>query len=243
MKKPKNKSEKKLKDQLETNQEITMTLSQKRKVITVASLPVAAIVLILSFQNCSPGNVQSAKLESTSSAASTNLEEDTHPVTVAYSENTLISMQQQTGIEMPSARTLTAAASAKAKIAETNKVDAINAPAMMAVTNLAGEICLDLVTEEKAKAPATRRFFGQINFEVGPAAQSAAAKADIVRRMARNFWARPETLAEKTVLLTSFDTAATDSKRTDVTDAVDTEDMLIYTCTGMLASLDAIVFK
>lgn len=221
-----------------------MTLSQKRKILAGASLPVAAIVLLLGFQNCSPGVVQSSKLASTGGAGAAGaLEDDTKPVTVAYSENTLISMQQQTGIAMPSARTLTAANSAKAKIGELGKVDSINAPAMMAVTNVAGEICLDLITEEKAKSADARRFFNQIDFAVGPAAQTAAGKADLIRRMARNFWARSESVAEKTVLLASIDAATSDPARMGVDEPTDTEDIMIFACTGMLASLDAIVFK
>lgn len=220
-----------------------MTLSQKRKVIAATSLPISALILVMSFQNCSPGIVQSAKLDSIGSTLSGSIEEDTKPVTVAYSENTLVSMQQQTGIAMPSARTLAAANTAKAKITETGIVNTVNAPGLMAVTNVAGEICLDLVTEEKAKAAADRRFFNQVDFTAAPTAMTAAGKSDLVRRMARNFWGRNETVAEKTVLLTSIDAATADPARTGVDGPTDTEDVTLFTCTAMLASLDAITFK
>ncbi len=220
-----------------------MTLSQKRKVLAATSLPLSALVLLMGFQNCSPGVVQSAKLDSVGSTLSTNIDDDTKPITVAYSENTLVSMQQQTGIQTPSARTIAAANTAKAKITETGKVDSVNAPGLMAVTNVAGEICLDLVTEEKAKATADRRFFNQIDFAAAPTALTAANKADLVRRMARNFWGRNETVAEKTVLLTSIDAVTADPRRMGVTDGTDTEDVSIFACTAMLSSLDAITFK
>ena len=235
---------KKLNKSEQVPQKGKMTLSQKRKLLAGASLPITALVLMMSFQNCSPGVVTSSHLASQGNAsANTNLEEDTHPVTLAYSENSLISMQQQTGVAMPSARTLTAANSAKAKIAEVGTVTALNAPAYMAVTNLAGEICLDLVTEEKAKTPDTRRIFNQIDFAAAPAAQTVAAKKDLIRRMSRNFWARNESAAEQTVLLSSIDAAAADARRTGVSDAVDTEDMMVFACTGMLASIDSIKFQ
>lgn len=221
---------------------LNMTLSQKRKVIAATSLPISALVLMMGFQNCSPGIVQSQRLESVGNL-STSLEEDTKPVSVTYSENALLSMQQQVGIQTPSARTLTAANSARQKLSETGKADSVNAPAMIAVANLAGELCLDLITEEKAKAADARRFFNQINFTTGPTSISAAAKADIIRKMARNFWGRNETAAEKTVLTTSIDAAIADPRRTGQSDAVDTEDILIFGCTGMLASLDSITFK
>jgi hypothetical protein len=222
-----------------------MTLSQKRKLVAATSLPISAIILMVSFQNCSPGVVQSARLESEGTALSTNLDldADTKPVTVAYSENILISMQQLTGIQTPSTRTLTAATSAKAKISETGKVDSVNAPALMAVTNVAGEICLDLIIEEKAKTADSRRFFNLVDFAAAPATISTTGKSDLVRRMARNFWGRNETVAEKTVLLTSIDSVTADPRRTIATDAAETEDVMLFTCTAMLSSIDAIAFK
>lgn len=222
-----------------------MTLSQKRKLIAKTTLPICGFVLMMSFQNCSPGVVQSSKLASsgTSNGASGNLDEDTKPVTVAYSENTLPTMQLQTGMQTVSARTLTAKTQAVAKITETGKVDTLNAPGLMAVTNLAGEVCLDLITEEKAKAAATRRFFNQVDFTKAAATLTADNKADLVRRMSRNFFGRNETSAEKTLILSSIDAAIADARRTGVSDGVDTEDIMIYTCSAMLSSLDAYTFK
>jgi hypothetical protein len=221
---------------------IRMTLSQKHKLIAGTTIPIAAVVLMMGFQNCSPGVVQSARLDSTGTL-STNLDEDTKPVTVAYSENTLVSMQQQLGIQKPSDRTLQAATTAKAKISETGKVDAVNAPALMAVTNVAGELCLDLINEEMTKEAAARRFFNQVNFTTGPTQVSAAAKSDVVRRLARNVWGRNETVAEKAVLLTSLDSVIAEPRRSGVDDGTDTQDAMLFTCTAMLSSLDAITFK
>ena len=100
-----------------------------------------------------------------------------------------------------------------------------------------------MVTEEKAKTADARRFFNQVDFAAAPSKLTAANKADLVRRMARNFWGRIETVSEKTVLLASMDSAIADPKRTGVTDGVDTEDMMIFACTGMLSSLDSFTFK
>ncbi len=226
-----------------TNKLMTMTLSQKRKLIAATSLPLSAMVLMLGFQNCSPGVVSSTVLPSSGSNVLGSLEEDTKPITVGYSENTLVSMQQQTGIQTPSARTLTAANLAKPKITETGKVDTVNAPHLMALTNVAGELCLDLITEEKAKTSENRRFFTSVDFATGPATLTTTGKSDVVRRMARNFWGRNETVAEKTVLLSSIDAVTADPRRTGVSDAIDTEDVLLFACTSMLSSLDAIAFK
>ncbi len=226
-----------------TNKLMNMTLSQKRKLIAATSLPLSALVLMLGFQNCSPGVFKSRALPSTGPIVLGNIDEDTKPITVGYSENTLISMQQQTGIQTPSTRTRDAATLAKAKITETGKVDTVNAPHLMALTNVAGELCLDLITEERARTSENRRFFNQVDFATGPATLTVDGKSDVVRRMARNFWGRNETIAEKTVLLSSIDSVVADPRRTGVSDAIDTEDVLLFACTSMLSSLDAIAFK
>jgi hypothetical protein len=221
-----------------------MTLSQKRKVLASTGLPMAALVLIVGFQNCSPGLVQSSKLDSNGSSGNTvlNIEEDTKPVSTVNSENLLVSMQSLAGIETISDRTVAAAVGAKSKVSETGKVDSINGPMWLSLTNLAGEVCLDLITEEKAKAQADRRFFGQVNFNAPPSSMTPEVRDDVIRRMARNFWGRNETPPERTVIKSSLDEAIALPRRTGVSDALETEDALIYTCTAMLSSLDSMKF-
>lgn len=221
------------------------TLSQKRKFAAATLLPLAALIMMVSFQNCSPGVVQSTKLDSLSTSGGNdplNLDEDTKPVTVTYSENAITSMQLQTGLQTLSNRTLTANTNAKAKISETGKADTVNAPMWISLTNLAGEVCLDLVTEERGRAATARRFFNQVDFTRGPASLTTEARSDLVRRMARNFWGRNETAAERTVLLASLSEALAEPRRNGASDAAETEDAMIYSCTAMLSSLDAIRF-
>lgn len=223
---------------------MNMTLSQKRKLLAATALPALATVMLLGFQNCSPGVVQSAKLASTgtTTGATGNLDEDTKPVTVAYSENTLVSMQLQTGLQTLSTRTINANTTAKAKISETGKADTVNAPMWMSVTNLAGEVCLDLIGEERPKAATARRFFNRIDFARAPASWTAEEKSDAIRRLARNFWGRNETAAERTLLLSNLDSAIAEARRTGVNDTTESEDIALYSCTAMLSSLDSIRF-
>lgn len=221
-----------------------MTLSQKRKLLASTGLPMAALVLILGFQNCSPGLVQSTKLPSTGNSGNTplNIDEDTKPVTTVNSENLLVSMQSLAGLQAVSARTVTAANNAKAKVTETGKADSINGPMWLSITNLSGEICLDLITDEKAKAAGSRRFFGQVDFAAAPSSMTSEVKDDLIRRMARNFWGRNETVAERTVIKSSLDEALATPPRNGVNNATETEDALIFACSAMLASLDSMKF-
>ncbi|MBK7890340.1 MAG: hypothetical protein IPJ84_05665 [Bdellovibrionales bacterium] len=222
-----------------------MTLSQKRGLLASTGLPMVALVLMVGFQNCSPGVVQSTKVASTgvSGPSSLDLESDTKPVTVTYSENLVVSMQQLTGVETLSARAKTAATNALPKISETGKADTVNAPMWIAVTNLGAEICLDLITAEKAVTVAdNRRFFNKIDFAQGATAITDAAKDDLIRRMARNFWGRNESVAEKTLLKSTLDAAMTEPAAANQSVTAETENALLFTCAAMLSSLDAIRF-
>ncbi|MDX9730958.1 MAG: hypothetical protein RBT63_04220 [Bdellovibrionales bacterium] len=223
-----------------------MTLSQKQKLFASAGLPMVALILILGFQNCSPGVVISSKLASTGETftptARLNLDEDTKPVTVAHSENVLVSLQMLTGVRTLSTRTLNTVSSAQAKITETGRADSVNAPMWLAVTNLAGEVCLDLIDEERAKAAGERRFFGQVDFAAGPASLSQNVRNDAIRRMARNFWGRNETAAERTVINMSMEQILELPRRTNANEVTDTQDVVLFMCTSMLSSLDAIKF-
>lgn len=221
-----------------------MTVSQRRRIIASTGLPMAALVLMVGFQNCSPGVVQSTKVSaSTEGPSSLDLESDTKPVTVTYSENLVVSMQQVAGIETLSARARQAATGAIPKVSETGRADTVNAPMWIAVTNLGAEVCLDLITAEKAATPATsRRFFGQIDFAQGPTAISDGAKDDAIRRMARNFWGRNETVAEKSMLKSTLDAAMALPAVAGQNAAAETENALLLVCSAMLSSLDAIRF-
>ncbi len=222
-------------------------LSQKRKLTAGTLLPLVAIVLILGFQNWSPGTVQSAKVDSLSATSDTDaldLDQDTKPVTVAYSENLTASLQQLTGVKTLSAETLRTITDTKNGTTESGKADSINAPMMIGLANLAGDMCFDLIKEEKAKTDsATRRFFTKIDFGRGPADISSDAQDDVIRRMSRNFWGRNETLAEKALIRSTLAESLKDEKPVNfASDQQETENALLLVCASMLSSLDSIRF-
>lgn len=223
-----------------------MTLSQQRKLLAKTGFPMVALMLMLGFQNCSPGVVKSTYVASDGSGNNGNgtldLDADTKPVTVTNSETLLVSMQQQTGLPTLSTRTLGVANDAKTKVSESGRADSVNAPMWMAVTNLAGEVCLDLIDDERAKAVGARRYFGQVDFTRSPASISSSTKDDLIRRMARNFWGRNETTAERTLIRSTLDAAMSEPRANGATDATETENALLFACTAMLSSLDTLKF-
>ncbi len=152
---------------------------------------------------------------------------------VNNSQQVLTAMVSLTGIGQPSSATLNAYKKEAGKISDTGKPDSVNAPMWLAITNLAGEVCRDLVTAEAALTIDQRRIFKQINFTTGgPVAIPDAAKSDVIRRLARSVWQRNETNEELGLLKAELATFKS-------TTAGDTNKAMLMTCTAMLASLDA----
>lgn len=225
---------------------LPMTLSQKRKLLASTGLPMLAVMLVLGFQNCSPGIVKSTAVEQASTGNNENdipdLDGDMNPVTLSTSENYVTSVQQQLGLQTLSARAITASNEVKNRMGETGKVDSLNAPSEMGRLNFSTEACLDLITDEKAKAASARRYFGQVDFAQGPSALTLDAKNDMIRRMARNMWSRNETNAERTVIRSEIDSFIAAAPAGAVA-ATETENTVLFACTAMLASLDSIRYR
>ncbi|MES2962840.1 MAG: hypothetical protein V4760_03045 [Bdellovibrionota bacterium] len=214
-------------------------LSEKKSLQLLA----LSTIMLLSYQNCGPGVLNSANQASEGQTFTVNgtgtgvtdLNEvvDAKAVGISYSENTFTSMLNQTGVAAPSAATRTAVTTQFSKLSETGKADSVTAPMWISITTVAGELCNDLVNQERALAAASRRFYTGIDFAVGPASISAAAKDDVIRRLARSFWGRNETAQEKTLILSSFNGTFTSAT------AADTQSGAMFLCTAMLSSLDA----
>ncbi len=225
-----------------------MSLSKRRKITASISLPAMAAVMIVGFQNCSPGMMEtkgSSVADPNDNPAPLDITQDTKPITIVYSENLLISMQQMAGVTSIPAAKITRFQSAKTKITETGKVDSVNAPMMSAIANTAADVCDELIMRERTLAAGDRRFFGQIDFAniQGSAAITEVAKDDVIRRMARSFWGRNESSAERMLIKRLLDEAMAEGRPasfTATTAATDTANAMLFTCTSMMSSLDAI---
>lgn len=107
----------------------------------------------------------------------------------------------------------------------------VNAPLMMTLVSISGDVCFTWVDDETRKAASSRRVFNQIDFNAGPDRVSDAAKNDVIRRLSRLAWGRNETDQERTLIkgaLLEF----------TGTSPADTQRAMIFTCSAMLASLD-----
>jgi hypothetical protein len=200
-------------------------------------------MMLLGYQNCGPGVLMSSNQPSTGSTFTvtgngtgpTELTEvvDAKAIGVSHSENTFTSMLNQTGVAAPSTATRNAVTAQFSKLSETGKADSVTAPMWVSITTVAGELCNDLVAQEQGLTAANRRFYGQVDFTRGPASISAAAKDDMIRRLARSFWGRNESAQEKALILSSFNGTFTSATVGDTLGAT------MFLCTAMLSSLDA----
>lgn len=225
-------------------------LMKNRKFMTQA-VTLTLLTLVGAFQACGPGQLSKNQYADNSGNALDGLNngansgnyvigpggamvpvESTKTVAVSYSENILPSLVSMAGTGEASQRTLAAYNNERTKIAESGKAEEVNAPMWIAITNLAGEVCWDLVLNEKAIAANQRRIFGQVDFATGPAALTEAAKNDVIRRLARSAWARNETAQELELIKSGMSSVPG-------TAAADTDRQMLYACAAVMASLDA----
>lgn len=156
-------------------------------------------------------------------------------VAVLHSGQVLKTMMSLTGVDVPSAATVAMYDLKKTTFSESGRANSMNAPIVMALASVGGEICNDLIVQEKAKPAADRRIYPQVNFGSGPTSFSNAGRADSIRRLARSFWGRNETDTELQIL----QSALAEAVSAGGTAARDTEVVALYLCSAMIASLDA----
>lgn len=191
---------------------------------------------VLSFQNCAPGtlNSKSSTVSSSFADCGNSVCEVPDAITVAVSDsqNVLTGMLNKAGVTTPSAKTTTAFANQSSKLPETGKVQGITAPMWMAVATMGSEVCNDLLTQETA-AGAARRIFTSVDFTRGPASVVDSTQNDVIRRLARSFWARNETPQELVLIKSAL------SDSFSGTTAGDTRKEMLFLCTAMISSTDA----
>ena len=201
-------------------------------------LALMGVSLMMGFQNCAPGTLMtsttSSSVFSVGDGSMDSTSNDKIAYQVNYSENILTSMLTVTGVT-PNNTTLSSYNDKKTKISETGLANTITAPMWLAVTNLAGDVCRNLVTQEVALTSTNRSFFSQVDFTQGPSKVSASIQNDVIRRMARAYWGRNETVQELSLIK-----GATSSSFTGVTDnGATTQNEMLFICAAMLASLDS----
>lgn len=122
-------------------------------------------------------------------------------------------------------------------LSQTDKISEINAPLQLAATSLAGEFCNGLIARESA-AGAARKYFTGVNFGAALSGNNATLYQNSIEAMAQGFWGRTINQDETNILSAFY----TDFVATAGTQAAQTRNLYLATCSAMLASFDTITY-
>lgn len=164
-----------------------------------------------------------------------------NPVALLSAEQVLKGMASVTGQPI-SATIMTEYNTRSAVLATGNDLSMVSSPMLIGLTNLASQYCQALVTAEAAEAAASRKFTASIDYTKAVGSVTDANYSLMTNAMAMAFWGRPASADENTILLQAkadFISALTGSSLTAV---ASTSNLVLYACTGMLASFEAYSF-
>lgn len=216
------------------------------KKLSIIGVP-SMFVIVLAFSNC--GRMGDLNHEGSEDLSSMHAEEtvvDSEKLGLPYAllsaEQTLASMVKVANVTAPSASVLNEYNNRYGALAAGNDLSMANAPLILGATSLAGEVCANLVNQERALAADARSFFGPVNFMTGATSVNDAAFATAVRGMARSFWGRSENTEESAMLNTFKNEFIEGLPAASRTQAASTSNLLIGTCAAMLSSVEAITY-
>lgn len=134
------------------------------------------------------------------------------------------------GVAQPSDQTVQMYETKKSSISSTGSANTITAPMMMAIANISGEVCNDLINQEIAQG---RRIFVNVDFNANSLPNSAVL-SDVIARLSLSCWQRQPSSTEYSMLLSMLDSIGA----TEMLASRKASQML---CTSVLTSLDALL--
>lgn len=114
-------------------------------------------------------------------------------------------------------------------------------PMLLGITSLAGTVCNTAIDRERASGAAVKIFSG-VDFSKPSSQMSLDTYKTLVRRMAQKFWGREETTEELNILLDGRADYTRAMNATESATAESTKELVLFTCSAMLSSLDSITF-
>lgn len=178
---------------------------------------------------------QSLESNSTPVDMSSNLPEEYVPdpnaptLSVVYNKQVLDHMVSCSGVGIPSEATQATWAAKRGAISIDGTVLTITAPMLMAVTTIAGDVCRDLIDQEKLNP----RLLINVNW-ASTTLPSDSVLSDAVRGLALSCWQRPEEDVERQTVLDAVKSQFSSS-------SINNSDAFLFLCTSMLASLDTLI--
>ena len=128
-------------------------------------------------------------------------------------------------------------------LADNDNIASVTAPLQMATTSVAGEVCNSLLVREQALASANRKFFGQVDFTLSLAQNSATTYMRSLSSLAETFWGRSATEDELRLLRNFYDDflATSGSVGSAAEQVRSTRKLYLSVCSAMLSSFDMMI--
>lgn len=213
-----------------------------KRILRLASLVILSGLFIVTLGNgCGKDfKIQDGtiRLDSGTSDSASSTDEDgeiinpnTKTVSLVSSNQTLSHLSTCLGVKTPSAETVALYEAKKGAISVSGAAKTVTPPMMMAITNIAGEICNDLINQEVASG---ERMFVGINMSANQLPSSSDLQ-NAISRLALSCWNRYETSDEKQVLLDLV------SSSVSPTENMASRKASLLLCTSVASSLDALM--
>ena len=118
------------------------------------------------------------------------------------------------------------------------QVEEMSSPYILAVTELVGDFCQEMITQESAKPAAERLAFRDVDFKVGPKQFVPATKDAVINELSDIFWGRGPTGEEMASLKQSVDEGATG---VSTSSTAETTNLMKILCSTFGTSLEFLI--
>jgi hypothetical protein len=166
------------------------------------------------------------------------------PKTLGDFEQIAQSLNHLGGLSSTSGNLKREIASRITSLPEKNSLSLMSAPVLLASTSIAGQVCADLISQEKSITnAATRRYLKTIDFKKGPA-QFANAEAFVAAHdgMIQDFWHRSLNTAERSLYIEYFNDMTGLLSDAQKVSAIETERLLQGSCAVTLSSFESLTY-
>lgn len=123
-----------------------------------------------------------------------------------------------------------------------NDLKLVTSPMLIGVTNLSSVFCNETLNRETGLPAAQRRLFGDINFASNVRNVSEQNFAGVADKLSRAFWGRAPSSEELQILVIGKNEFVTALTTQEANANASSRNLMLFTCTAMLSSLDAYQF-
>lgn len=211
-------------------------------------------LLVLQGQGCSPQGFNSEveptealKFDTTAppfkpDEGASPHEEKMSGLAVLTSEQILTSFTQMTGVKIPQSAVIDFYVARSSTLPERSELSAVTAPLLLNVTNIASMFCIQLYDQEVSKPAKDRLYLEAFDPAKGPAQIADTMLAEIVRKMARNFWGRNENAEELLAFKDFYVEYLAALTAAEKISPLQSRGAFVGVCSAALSSLDAITY-